>query len=150
MDSRTCGACTACCTALGVTDLPVPKPDWTPCKHLCGAGCGVYARRPGSCREYQCLWRGGVGDENERPDVLGLIFEPWEPPDGDDLGTIVRETIPGAFERFIGSGTALAAIVASAPAYVVLPSGDRRLCGPPERLRRIWAAVEAKKARRRA
>lgn len=55
---RSCAACDLCCTAVGVRELD--KPPAVACSHLCGApgaSCGVYARRPRTCREFYCLWR---------------------------------------------------------------------------------------------
>jgi hypothetical protein len=72
---RSCGACTACCTILGVADLK--KPSYVPCCHLAGNACGIYADRPRSCRIWSCNWllgRDPGGDERHRPDALGLMF----------------------------------------------------------------------------
>tara|TARA_R110002096_G_scaffold159345_2_gene325166 strand:- start:1164 stop:1859 length:696 start_codon:yes stop_codon:yes gene_type:complete len=71
---KTCGTCTACCIVLGVEELG--KPYSAPCGHLCGQGCGIYRKRPRSCREYQCLWLADhiKGGEEFRPDNLGVLF----------------------------------------------------------------------------
>jgi uncharacterized cysteine cluster protein YcgN (CxxCxxCC family) len=56
--TRSCDGCDLCCTAVGVRELD--KPPAVACKHLCGeagASCGIYDRRPRSCREFYCLWR---------------------------------------------------------------------------------------------
>jgi hypothetical protein len=72
---RSCGSCTACCDAIGVEEIN--KPEFTPCKHLCGTGCGIYKKRPTQCREYSCAWKilWAPGDESWRPDNLGAIFD---------------------------------------------------------------------------
>jgi hypothetical protein len=72
---RSCGPCTACCTAVGVEEIA--KPPGTPCPSCTGTSCAVYVDRPASCRSYTCLWLAGhiEGDERRRPDNLGLLFE---------------------------------------------------------------------------
>jgi len=70
-----CGECQACCMAVGVHELE--KPMWTPCKHQCETGCGIYDSRPDSCRGYYCMYQAGMlnGGEEMRPDKLGIIFD---------------------------------------------------------------------------
>jgi hypothetical protein len=71
--NRICGACTACCTVMGVVELN--KANYQPCSHECGK-CGIYKSRPSACRTWSCGWLLGVieGDERRRPDQLGLLF----------------------------------------------------------------------------
>ncbi len=85
VQGRECGECTACCTALGVTELQ--KPQYTTCQHLCDKGCAIYEQRPHACRTWSCLWLLGyiAGDERRRPDRLGLIFTSVDRPDGTQL-----------------------------------------------------------------
>jgi Fe-S-cluster containining protein len=46
------------------------------CRHQCGEkGCGIYETRPQICRSYQCLWRQGGLEDDERPDVTGGIVD---------------------------------------------------------------------------
>lgn len=94
---RSCGECTACCTVKGVRELG--KPTQIACQHLCANGCGIYERRPQSCRDYACLWRQGLidGDERRRPDKLGVLFD-YEPFAGmpGTVRLVVWETVPGA------------------------------------------------------
>lgn len=73
-EPRECGGCKACCMAIAVHEIE--KPMWQHCKHECEIGCGIYNERPQSCRDYWCMWQGGMlkGEEN-RPDRLGLIFD---------------------------------------------------------------------------
>lgn len=70
-NTRTCGECTRCCTHLRVDEIA--KPDWTPCKHLCAKGCGVYETRPPSCRVWRCVWLQGHFGEGARPDKIGVV-----------------------------------------------------------------------------
>lgn len=94
---RTCGECSACCQVKSVRELG--KPSQTACRHLCHAGCGIYDRRPTSCREYTCLWRQGFieGDDRRRPDKLGALIdiEPFSKVPGT-LRLVVWEIVPGA------------------------------------------------------
>ena len=69
---RSCGGCSACCYGLHIQELN--KPVFQNCPHQCEAGCGTYASRPGSCRDFQCLWLQGHLAENDRPDKLGVMF----------------------------------------------------------------------------
>jgi Fe-S-cluster containining protein len=84
---RPCGECTACCTALGVEELH--KPNYTPCRHLCDKGCGIYAERPGSCKTFECWWRVGMV-AGDRPDKSGIIV------DSTAFAVRVWEVKPGA------------------------------------------------------
>jgi len=50
-----CDGCTACCKIMKVRELDKPANTW--CAHCTiGAGCGIYATRPESCRVYACVW----------------------------------------------------------------------------------------------
>jgi Fe-S-cluster containining protein len=70
---RSCGDCTVCCTVMAVRELG--KPLRSRCEHLCGKGCGIYDSRPKSCREFECVWlQGHIGNEEQRPDKLGIMF----------------------------------------------------------------------------
>lgn len=70
---RTCGSCTLCCKVMGVKDeeaqFDKPKDQW--CVHAKkGIGCGIYETRPSICRNFQCLWLAGEGDDHLRPDKV--------------------------------------------------------------------------------
>lgn len=75
---RQCGSCSACCTVMSVHEIA--KGMYETCEHLCGAGCGIYAERPGACRTFECQWLRGVLevdgaiDTEMRPDACGVIF----------------------------------------------------------------------------
>jgi Fe-S-cluster containining protein len=76
--SRSCGTCSLCCTVLRVDELE--KRAGEDCVHQCaddthGTGCGIYETRPEICRAYQCLWRQGGLEEDERPDATGGIVD---------------------------------------------------------------------------
>jgi hypothetical protein len=113
--SRSCGACTACCTILGVK--PLDKPAYQVCSHVRkGGGCGIYSDRPEPCKNYSCGWLEGFGETRDRPDRLGVILDSMAPAvdvqeraHGGDVEAIAavkaaaktmraREVRPGAFK----------------------------------------------------
>ncbi|HSH76550.1 MAG TPA: hypothetical protein VLA09_12750 [Longimicrobiales bacterium] len=111
---RVCGPCSACCTVMGVPEIG--KGTHEICAHLCGAGCAIYADRPGSCRAFDCQWLRGVLEVDEtvdndlRPDSCGVIFDyrpdtafgdvymAWEVEPGASDGGHAREIIDGLQE----------------------------------------------------
>jgi len=72
---RDCGSCQACCEVLGIKELG--KPMWTRCEHQIDGRCDIYDHAPLTCRGYECLWRLGIldGDERRRPDHIGVILD---------------------------------------------------------------------------
>jgi hypothetical protein len=76
-NGRSCGECRACCTVKEIKALPEPKPCWQPCPNEFEGGCAIWEARPTECREYACLWRGGIleGDQRRRPDRCGILWE---------------------------------------------------------------------------
>ena len=75
--NRSCGECTACCTALLIKPGIVSekeKPQFQPCPKLCASGCSIYAKRPTLCREFVCFWKAGVGEVEDRPDRIGFVL----------------------------------------------------------------------------
>ncbi len=79
---RACGECTACCTVYYIDGLWPESPRWEPCPHARvdqGGGCGIYPRRPHSCRSFRCMWLDGWGEDADRPDRLGLVLD-FDPP----------------------------------------------------------------------
>jgi len=79
---RSCGSCTMCCKTMGVADLlPERKLPGKWCEHCDkGVGCRVYADRPTTCREFECVWlQGGAADvltDDMRPDKIAVVFQP--------------------------------------------------------------------------
>ena len=72
--ARSCGTCSLCCTVLRVDEIG--KRAGEDCTHQRGEkGCGIYETRPPICRGYQCLWRQGGLEEDERPDATGGIVD---------------------------------------------------------------------------
>lgn len=138
--TRECGACSACCTVIGVQEIE--KPMYETCEHVCEAGCGIYAERPGPCRTFECQWlRGalevdGSIDTDMRPDACGVIFDyqpltvfgdvftAWEVEPGASSGGHPRSIIEGLAERFLVMVVPRRADGEEGP-------GERRFVGPP-------------------
>lgn len=101
---RSCGDCQACCTTLGIKELD--KPTRTRCPNQGDGCCTIYEDRPPTCRGYECLWRLGIleGDERRRPDNLGVIFDFRSEKEtirsiGDVQCIQATEVWPGAFRQ---------------------------------------------------
>ncbi|HVW75063.1 MAG TPA: hypothetical protein VHC39_15610 [Rhizomicrobium sp.] len=74
LDKRRCGPCHACCIVLEIAAPALRKKARVPCRHLSQGGCGIYATRPGVCRQFLCGWRlfEELGDD-WRPDRSGVM-----------------------------------------------------------------------------
>ena len=73
-----CGTCTLCCKTMKVVELQKPAHTW--CSH-CNQqqGCEIYAERPLSCRQYECLWLRSQAfpqpfSSNLRPDRCRVVM----------------------------------------------------------------------------
>ena len=74
LNKRVCGPCTVCCTELKIETPQLRKAADTPCKHLCGTGCGIYETRPSVCQQFLCGWRLFPElNDDWRPDVSGVL-----------------------------------------------------------------------------
>lgn len=73
--ARSCGDCTACCTAPEIEEKGFHKPMGVPCVHLCESGCGIYGQdeRPRACMGFACNWLRGDGTIHQRPDRMGAV-----------------------------------------------------------------------------
>jgi hypothetical protein len=94
---RACDDCTACCFVMGVAE--VPTPFYSHCPHTCSAGCDIYGKHPGACRDFYCEWLIGRLGPDDRPDKLGLLFvaNRLRNPDGSDrMFVAAYEVWPGA------------------------------------------------------
>lgn len=128
---RKCGDCRACCTALSVKEIE--KPVNVPCANLCKTGCGIYATRPKSCKDYQCAWLQGVGHVLDRPDKTGVIFDAPSDP-GDRI--YARELWEGAADRPINAHI-IRVFSHAALVFVLCRGGARRVCGPEAAIRAL-------------
>jgi hypothetical protein len=118
-DRRECGACTACCTVLGVTELH--KPVNVECAHACEAGCSIYDDRPRTCRDWSCDWKNGlVPGEDLRPDRLGVILDLRLK--GCDPILCMWEVTPGAAKQEV-LGPIMANVYHRAPCAVMKNDG---------------------------
>lgn len=71
-ENRRCGPCTACCTLLDVN--AIEKPAGERCKFLAMRGCGIYKARPPACETFRCGWLQGIGANQDRPDLMGVML----------------------------------------------------------------------------
>lgn len=80
---KSCGTCVLCCKVMGVSMPPISdayKPPGVWCEHCAiGKGCRVYAERPTTCQQFDCLWlqvpNKALGQEL-RPDRVGVVLQP--------------------------------------------------------------------------
>jgi len=134
---RECGGCTACCTVQGIVELDLP--EGVACPHECAAGCAIYAKRPQSCRDYECIWTKGFGDDEHRPDRLGVVIDEREFEGKRNF--LVKELRPGAAQA---AAAHLAVLHQLTKRQVYLYKGDHAVelaFGQP--------AGEARKARKK-
>lgn len=93
---RPCGGCTRCCTNMAIEELD--KPIDVDCTYLHpDGGCGRYETRPQSCREFECLWRKGLGTRYLRPDKSDVMY--CTTSNGSALVGFVTPGRPGAWKR---------------------------------------------------
>lgn len=116
LPDRDCGGCVECCRFIPL-DLPeLAKPTGELCAYCVdGAGCGVHAIRPQTCRTWFCVWRMVELSEDWRPDRSGIIVRPDGLTTGEITLYVVRDTdFLGSTDLFdtlagwIGNGIALA------------------------------------------
>lgn len=117
---------------MGVDELS--KPPGEACKHAMAKGCAVYPARPGGCREFNCIWRFGLLDTEDRPDKSGVVFDLTEPhgPNLFDRMLVARPAWPGAFEQAQGLFDRL-----TADGHLIILAdleGPRRIIGPPDKM----------------
>ena len=72
--TRSCGPCRGCCLPWAVPEVGKFDATWCPKSTPCN-GCSIYETRPKACREFACLWLNGKGEENDRPDILGIMMD---------------------------------------------------------------------------
>ncbi len=155
---RSCGECQACCEVLETrpfstddghtvtagADSPVLTKRFERCMWQCDQGCGIYEHRPSPCAAYHCMWRLGWGEDDARPDRLGVLVE--GAPNG---WMFVVETRPGGAEEELTQSYMQAAInhpKSPARAIHVTRWGTDRgywIGGTPERIHEELVAVLA-------
>ena len=100
-----CGECTACCRVFAIAEMPEKKAgDW--CQHCAvGKGCKVYAERPPTCVQFECLWLLSQkrSDPRERlapelrPDRSKVVFSPSTDP--SIMAATLMPNAPAAHHR---------------------------------------------------
>jgi hypothetical protein len=122
MAERSCGNCTLCCKLLRVPELAKPAGEWcSACRR--GQGCGGYARRPPSCRNFECFWLLDDGFPDElRPDRCGVVIAFNDDPDSVVLH--VDPARPGALAE--EPAAALVPVLLRHYRQVCIACGDER------------------------
>ena len=72
--TRRCGSCTLCCRLTPVKEIA--KKGGERCQHQRHTGCAIYAKRPLSCRMWNCRWL--IGDDTadqRRPDFSHCVID---------------------------------------------------------------------------
>lgn len=130
---RACGTCTACCTALAVTELD--KAQDVECSHVKLHKCSIYDERPVSCRGFSCIWlrdsAGSIVSGEFRPDRCGLVLDMTTGAVGSDLpqAFVAHELWPNASRQ--GDGERLICTLSRHSVVIIRAlDGNRRLLGP--------------------
>lgn len=126
--NRSCGPCTVCCTVYGVSELK--KDPGVPCQHK-GQGCTIYEKRPPTCEEFDCLWKLGLGSPEDRPDLLGIVFDVADA--RGEQAIVAREHQEGAFER----AQPLLEHLAKTLVVFLLQGDSRKIIGPTDKVEQI-------------
>ncbi|HXT06032.1 MAG TPA: hypothetical protein VN715_03735 [Roseiarcus sp.] len=93
---KSCGACTMCCSALEIAELK--KPAGPLCGNCGAAGCRIYAKRPGVCRDFECEWLTSRKlPAHLRPDRIGVLF--MEDADVDEYRAVCAPARPNAWRQ---------------------------------------------------
>ena len=73
MKKRECGDCNLCCKLPGMKFMKPPKPSYQWCNHCdIGVGCKIYKTRPQNCKDFICLYLGGL--TNLKPNRCGFFI----------------------------------------------------------------------------
>lgn len=127
---RDCGECNVCCVSLTIDDAELQKPQGYRCRNTQpDKSCGIYERRPNTCREFNCGWRMLKWVRQElRPDRSGVLvrlqYERGRDGNPPRLGVIIS-LLTNASVRAEGlAETVAAAVAAKVPVHLHVP-------GPP-------------------
>jgi hypothetical protein len=142
--NRACGTCVTCCTVMGITELAKPRHEV--CRHSFEQGCRIYAERPQTCRQFYCAWIQGEGNEEDRPDKLGVFFwRQFTPPLRENV-LICEEAFPGAAKQ--PRAQAILDARAKIELIVIRSHGSDivlSLVGPPDKLARAVAVLQLRR-----
>jgi hypothetical protein len=112
---RTCGDCVACCIYLQIDDPVLKKKGMKHCpfvetdepevpgQSVCftGKGCKIQNAKPETCVGFQCEWLKGNGDEEDRPDLCGILVDRSK---GIENAIECKPLWPGAYDEPAGAG----------------------------------------------
>lgn len=117
-----CGECTMCCKLLGVEEIGKAPNQW--CGHCAiGSGCQIYATRPKSCQEFECLWLQTPDMPEElRPDRSKVVL--WMTTDNKRLIAGVDPARPDAYKEGM-MGRTLDVLIEKGLDVIVV-NGDKR------------------------
>lgn len=93
--SRSCGECVACCVYYNIDEVSFKKKAFTPCQKLAeqpdmeeeptkgrytsttDKNCTIHdsEEKPAVCNDFNCYWLLGNGDEEDRPDKIGIVID---------------------------------------------------------------------------
>ncbi len=75
---RTCGGCSECCRVFDIPELEKEArcrcPKLTYDEVTFGHRCSIYPDRPDVCRDFECEWLRGYGDDKDKPSTTGVVF----------------------------------------------------------------------------
>jgi hypothetical protein len=98
---RSCGECTACCTWAEIPEASdtarIAHARGVDCQQLGAGGCRAYGSRPKVCSDFRCLWHEGFGADEDRPDILGVMFH-IAPDETGQPFVAANELRPGALD----------------------------------------------------
>jgi len=113
---RICGECDACCHALKIDTPHFRKKAHAACRHLTGAGCGIYETRYPVCREFLCGWR-----------LFDGLNDMWRP---DRSGVLIVRLSPGNVpEPYRGAGYGMQMDILGGEAAVLRPGFAEYVAG---------------------
>lgn len=142
--TRVCGDCTECCTILGVPELNKSKDE--PCRHeRLGKGCLIYPQRPNACKAFDCLWKQGLLEKEDRPDRLGIMLTVTDPNSQFGKQCIVAyETRSGGFTEAAQTLKKLA----NSSLLILIDGDTRTFMGPPGEVQRAQQFAEQMEKRK--
>ncbi len=129
-NNRSCGECTACCKTHGVQAIGKPSGVW--CEHyVVGEGCMIYAYRPEECQTFQCLWLLELSDEENRPDIVGVVCDTREV-ERFGPAVLLYEAVEGAIASAFALRETKFWLERMMPVFQLPLTGRNRLYLPPD------------------
>jgi len=138
-DERKCGDCYSCCEVLKIEELK--SSNYDKCKYASCNGCSIYEKRPLPCVSYKCMWLTGLGEENQRPDKLGLIFDHNDDKFSKKFRSIAKFDLMIARETFLGASQTkrgrkfLTSLKKKCPIYLFRADGTNKVIAKNEKLK---------------